>query len=380
MASDEHVALLKQGVAAWNEWRLKNPDTRPNLSGVNLGGADLREVNLRGADLTGANLAKANLSGANFSGASLREAYLRGANLRGADLRGASLGAANLRGAHLMDANLRWSILWEANLRGANLREANLMEANLREANLREAYLRGAHLRGADLSLAFLSGAHLGGANLTGANLFSTVFVDTNLTDVIGLETCNHDGPSIIDHRTLEQSPPLPLSFLRGVGLPDNFIALLNQAIQHYSCFISYSTKDQEFAERLHADLQNKGVRCWFAPHDLPVGAKTWDAIGKAIELHDKVLLVLSQNSVDSDWVEDEVQKAFAKERDRKQLVLFPVRIDDAVMKTPEPWARKLRDQRNIGDFQRWKDDNAYKQSFERVVRDLTKAPGSSRT
>jgi uncharacterized protein YjbI with pentapeptide repeats len=380
MASDEHVALLKQGVAAWNEWRLKNPDTRPNLSGVNLGGADLREVNLRGADLRGANLGKANLSGANFSGASLREAYLRGANLRGADLRGASLGAANLRGAHLMDANLRWSILWEANLRGANLRGANLMEANLMEANLWEAYLRGANLRGADLSLAFLSGAHLGGANLTGANLFSTVFVDTNLTDVIGLETCNHDGPSIIDHRTLERSPSLPLSFLRGVGLPDNFIALVNQAIQHYSCFISYSTKDQEFAERLHADLQNKGVRCWFAPHDLPVGAKNWDAIGKAIELHDKVLLVLSQNSVDSDWVEDEVQKAFAKERDRKQLVLFPVRIDDAVMKTPEPWARKLRDQRNIGDFQRWKDDNACKQSFERLVRDLTKAPGSSRT
>jgi uncharacterized protein YjbI with pentapeptide repeats len=370
MASDEHVALLKQGVAAWNEWRLKNP--RPNLSGVNLGGADLREVNLRGADLSGANLGKANLSGADFSGASLREAYLRGADLRGADLRGASLGAANLRGAHLMDANLRRSMLWEANLRGANLRGANLMEANLREANLSEAYLRGAHLRGADLSLAFLSGAHLGGANLTGANLFSTVFVDTNLTDVIGLETCNHDGPSIIDHRTLERSPSLPLSFLRGVGLPDNFIALLNQAVQHYSCFISYSTKDQEFAERLHADLQNKGVRCWFAPHDLPVDAKTWDAIGKAIELHDKVLLVLSQNSVDSDWVEDEVQKAFANERDRKQLVLFPVRIDDAVMKTPEPWARKLRDQRNIGDFRRWKDHDAYKESLERVLRDLT--------
>jgi uncharacterized protein YjbI with pentapeptide repeats len=374
MASDEHVALLKQGVAAWNEWRLKNPDTRPNLNGVNLGGADLREVNLRGADLSGANLGKANLSGANFSGASLREAYLRGAILRGADLRRASLGAANLRGAHLMDANLRWSILWEANLRGANLRGANLVEANLMEANLREAYLRGADFRGADLSLAFLSGAHLGGANLTGANLFSTVFVDTNLTDVIGLETCNHDGPSIIDHRTLERSPPLPLSFLRGVGLPDNFIALLNQAVQHYSCFISYSTKDQEFAERLHADLQNKGVRCWFAPHDLPVGAKTWDAIGKAIELHDKVLLVLSQNSVDSDWVEDEVQKALAKERDRKQLILFPVSIDDAVMKTLEPWARKLRDQRNVGDFQHWKDHDAYKRSFEHVVRDLTKS------
>jgi hypothetical protein len=33
--------------------------------------------------------------------------------------------------------------------------------------------------------------------------------------------------------------------------------------------FSTYLAKDQEFAERLHADLQNKGVRCWFAPHDL---------------------------------------------------------------------------------------------------------------
>jgi hypothetical protein len=38
---------------------------------------------------------------------------------------------------------------------------------------------------------------------------------------------------------------------------------------------------------------------------------------------------------------------------------VFPVRIDDAVMETPEPWARKLRDQRNVGDFRRWKDHDA---------------------
>jgi hypothetical protein len=176
----------------------------------------------------------------------------------------------------------------------------------------------------------------------------------------MGLETCQHVGPSIVDYRTLQKSGPLPLSFLRGVGLPDNLIdylpSLLNQAIQHYSCFISYSAKDDEFAKRIHADLQNIGVRCWFAPHDLPIGAKTWDAIDEEIKLRDKLLLILSENSIASDWVEDEVQKAFAEERDRKELVLFPVRIDDAVMKTPEPWARKLRDQRNMGDFRRWKE------------------------
>ena len=124
-------------------------------------------------------------------------------------------------------------------------------------------------------------------------------------------------APSIVDFQTLKNSDPLPLAFLRGVGLPDNLIdylpSLLNQPIQFYSCFISYSSKDQEFAERLHADLQNKGVRCWFAPHDMPIGAKIIDAIDEAIRLRDKVLLILSEDAIASDWVEDEVTNGFRR-------------------------------------------------------------------
>jgi hypothetical protein len=149
---------------------------------------------------------------------------------------------------------------------------------------------------------------------------------------------------------------------------------LLGEAIQFYSCFISYSSKDQMFADRLHADLQNAGVRCWFAPHDLPIGAKTWDAIDEAIRLRDKLLVILSEASISSDWVEDEVNKAYAEERDRKTTVLFPVRIDDAVMTTPEPWARKLRDQRKIEDFRQWKMTENYQQNLERLLRDLKTA------
>ena len=48
---------------------------------------------------------------------------------------------------------------------------------------------------------------------------------------------------------------------------------------------------------------------------------------------------------------------------------MFPVRIDDAVRNTPEPWARTLRDQRDIGDFTGWKNDDAYKDSFESGAR-----------
>jgi hypothetical protein len=262
-----------------------------------------------------------------------------------------------------------------------NLIDANLSGANLCDVNLCDAVLFGANLTGTDLYRTNLTGAKLEGANLTGAKLYETIFGNVDLSSVMGLETCVHHGPSTIDHRTLQKSGPLPLAFLRGVGLSDNLIeylpSLLNQPIQHYSCFISYRAKgdDEEFARRLYDSLQGKGVRCWFAPHDLPIGAKTWDAIDEAIKLRDKLLVILSENSIASDWVEDEVQKAFAEERDRKELVLFPVRIDDAVMETPEPWARKLRDQRNVGDFRRWKDHDAYQQSCARVLRDLTIKP-----
>jgi TIR domain/Pentapeptide repeats (8 copies) len=336
MANDEHVALLRKGVDAWNEWwRQEAPGLKADLSGANL---------IR-ADLSGANLIQANLIRADLSGANLIRANLRGANLLWADLR-----AANLRGANL---------LW-ADLRAAHLGEANLIAADLRGANLRGANLVWANLNGADL---------------TEAVLHHTVFGDTTLShEVKGLDQCRHAGPSIVDFQTLKNSGPLPIAFLRGAGLPDNLIEYLpklNEAIQFYSCFISYSHKDELFAERLHADLQNKGVRCWFAPHDMPIGAKIIDALDEAIRLRDKVLLILSEGAIASDWVEGEVTRALDEERTRKQVVLFPVRIDDAVMQTLEAWARLLRGQRNIGDFSRWKEHDSYQKSFERLMRDL---------
>jgi uncharacterized protein YjbI with pentapeptide repeats len=370
MADENQVMLLRRGANEWNAWRAANLDS-VNIDSVNLGGANLSRANLSRANLSRANLSRANLSRANLSDAYLREADLREADLSGADLSGANLSEANLREANLSGANLS----------GANLSEANLSEANLSEANLSAANLIEACLIAANLSLAILFASNLTRANLSGANLQdallgSTILADVDLSAVIGLQACKHAGRSIIDILTLQLSGPLPLAFLRGVGLPDSLIeylpSLLNRPIQMYSCFISYSSKDQDFAERLHADIQNKGVRCWFAPHDLPIGAKTWDAIDAAIRTRDKLLLILSENSIGSDWVEDEVNKAFAEERDRKQPVLFPVRIDDSVLQSPEPWARKLRDQRNIGDFRKWKLHDAYQAGLNRLLRDLT--------
>jgi len=98
--------------------------------------------------------------------------------------------------------------------------------------------------------------------------------------------------------------------FLRGAGVPDVLIeyllSLTNQPIRYYSCFISYSSKDETFAQRLHADLQEKGVRCWFAPEDMKIGDKVRSTIDQSIRVHDKLLVILSENSMPSNWVEDE--------------------------------------------------------------------------
>jgi TIR domain-containing protein len=208
--------------------------------------------------------------------------------------------------------------------------------------------------------------------------LYETLFIDTNLTAVRGLENCITLGPSTLDHRTLAKSGPLPLTFLHGCGLPEALIdylpSLLNEPFQFYSCFISYASRDQAFAERLYADLQNNGVRCWFAPQDLPVGAKIRASIDETIHVYDKLLLVLSTTSVASQWVEQEVETAFARERQQGITILFPVRIDDTVMTLETGWPALIRRTRNIGDFRRWKTHDMYQQAFDRLLRDLKAA------
>jgi hypothetical protein len=107
------------------------------------------------------------------------------------------------------------------------------------------------------------------------------------------------------------------------------------------------------------------------------IGDRIRPRIDEAIRVHDKLLLVLSENSMKSAWVEKEVETAF--ERERKQgasvgasrTMLFPIRLDDAVMEAEEAWTADIRRTRHIGDFRGWKNHDDYKKAFERLMRDL---------
>jgi uncharacterized protein YjbI with pentapeptide repeats len=373
MASWEHLDLLRQGVHKWNQWRKEHPEILPDLREATLIQSALGEVKLIQADLT-----EANLRGADLMGADLRQVNLRGANLSEANLYRASLIGVNLIGTRLIKATLRKADLGGVNLYRASLREASLKEASLYIASLYGADLYGADLRETDLRGTDLSNANLSSADLSGAILDYTVFGDVDLSTARGLEAVKHLGPSTIGIDTIIRSKgKIPEIFLRNAGVPDSIVEAIPSLIgslspiDYYSCFISYSSKDQAFAEWLHSDLRSKGVRCWYAPHDMRIGDEIRPRIDESIRVHDKLLLVLSESSLASPWVKKEVETAFEQEAQQNKLVLFPIRLDDTVMHTQEAWAADIRRMRHIGDFIRWKDHDEYQTAFARLLRDL---------
>lgn len=208
MANEEHLALLRQGVEAWNEWKSKNPDIRPNLSFATGKRITIREAKLSGVDLSRTNLSRVDLSradliGAKLNEANLNEAYLSEADLIGADLTNADLSSADLIGANLIGANLSKAYLSGADLSKANLSGADLVGAkligaklsgaNLSGAKLIEANLCGAYLRGVSLKGANLYDANLCGANLSNANLQRTKALDANFQKAIFTGACLED-------------------------------------------------------------------------------------------------------------------------------------------------------------------------------------------
>jgi len=377
MANLKHMDLIKRGVDTWNTWRINNSHIIPSLSEAGLHMAYLNKANLSHADLSDAGLRLADLIEANLKDADMYWANLSEANLRGANLRG-----TNLQGANMTGSNLR-----STKMNGANLSQANMSRANMGNTELIRANLYGADLRGADLSGAILKDANLIGTNLTGVNLDGadlsnaiigeTLFGNVDLSNVNGLETLVHLGPSTVGIDTIYKSRgKIPVSFLKNAGVPNHLIdyieMFVDQNKKYYSCFMTCTEQNKEFVFKLYEDLQAFGVRCWLAPEKLRNRDRNRTIIDSAVKLHDKVILVLSEETLEKDWAEKEYISAIEKEMKTSDIVLVPITLDDSVRYTAKPWAMKIRRSRYMYDFSDWQDPEAYQECLSYLIEGLS--------
>ena len=382
MAKPEHMAMLKQGVTVWNLWRGKSgrgrilfersPMLHADLSDADLRGGDYSDSYFDRIDMTCANLSNTQLVEANF-----REAYLGGVDFRNANLRGADFRMARLDG--LAPQSYEGGGKYEGLVGPADFEGADLWEANLSQTAL-----GGVNFKDASLISTNFSSARLDFNDFTGAEMSGVVFASNDLSTAKGLDAVHHKSPSTIGIDTIYLSNGnIPESFLIGCGVPEAFItyarSLTTQPVQFHSCFISYSGRDEEFARRLHSRMREAQLRVWFALEDMKGGDKLHDQIDRAIQVHDRLLLVLSESSMQSKWVETEIRRARKVELREGRRKLFPIRLVsyEALQEwtcidstTGEDLAEEVRSY-FIPDFSNWKNHDDLEQAFARLLADL---------
>lgn len=363
-ASDSKLIFEPKDWSAIHGSRERNPD----LSNADLEGRNLAGINLEGADLRGANLSRCNLYGAN-----LWNANLSGANLQDAVLDDVAAGDTLLNCADLRRASVSGACMGRVSLAQADLSGANCFSSRFLEVDFTETDLTSTHL----VSVQFLQ-AHFERTVFRNATLGHNVFGECSFRAMVGLTECEYRFKSYLDPMTIARSEALPTQFYRGCGWPDSLIqsvpALLHNKANLTSCFISYSSQDEELARMLHEDLNSNGIRSWFAPENLKVGDKFRNQIDESISQHEHLLLIFSQASLNSRWVEKEVETALELEAVQRRSILTPIRVDDEVLRASCGWAADIRRTRHIGDFRAWRDPENYRRVFDRLMRDLCAA------
>lgn len=356
MANKEHVEILRLGADLWNEWREQNPTIKPDLSGAWFGSQQPH----------GAYLPRVNLSDSNLSSARFRHSFMINANFRNSDLTNIDFNHARVSSADFTNAKLDM-----ANLADANLKYANFSNASIKQADLWLTVFDEANFNNTDFNDCFIGYASFGAVDLSSAK---------------GLDTLEHRAPSTIGIDTIYLSNgQIPEAFLRGTGVPDTLIKFIqslvasDEPIQFYSCFVSYNGKDEEFAKRLVSRLREEKLRVWFAPKDVKGGEKIKQQIDQAIQVHERLLIILSENSLKSKWVENEIRKARKIEIQEDRRKLFPIRLmsyeelqewECFDSDTGEDLSREVREY-YIPDFSNWKDYDSFEKSFSKLLRDL---------
>lgn len=236
MANEEHLAVYKKGLKAWNRWRKQlHPDIKPDLSDLDLCKADLSGFDFHDTNFLQCNLAEAVFVDANLDAAVLTDCNLQRANFEGAHILNAVMMNANLEGAFLAGLFAPGVLFIDARLDGADLRESDFTESKFANASLVGAQLQASVLHKADFERSNLSNADLREADLSNASLVDTV-----------VEGARFDGALVYG---------ISVWGLQGTPLSDDDLVIVPKAQG------LVTTDDIEVAQFIYLMYDNKKIR-----------------------------------------------------------------------------------------------------------------------
>ena len=94
------------------------------------------------------------------------------------------------------------------------------------------------------------------------------------------------------------------------------------------SIFLSHNSKDKFFVRKLAERLTEHGVKVWLDEAEIKIGESLTQKIGKALQENDFVGVVLSTNSIKSEWVQRELQVAIQREFEQKKVIVLPLLLE----------------------------------------------------
>jgi len=132
------------------------------------------------------------------------------------------------------------------------------------------------------------------------------------------------------------------------------------------SIFISYSSLDKDrFVNKFAKKLSDKGFTIWVDQWNLKIGEPFWEKIGDAIKASDFIVIILSENSIKSTGVSEELRTA--QLFNLEKVKILPIRID------PIDYSQiplQLRS-RHILDFIDWQNKNNFQKKMDKLSSDI---------
>jgi len=95
------------------------------------------------------------------------------------------------------------------------------------------------------------------------------------------------------------------------------------------SVFLSHTSVDKPFVEKLGKDLKKLGVNVWFDKWEIKVGDSITWKIEDGIRENEYLAIVLSPEALNSSWVKSEISAAWVKQMNTKKIVLLPILYRD---------------------------------------------------